>query len=108
MDTRNIMFREQDLKNLLEKLVKHSAKWREIGLYLGFLPSELDNIQARPLLLATAPNSWLDAILTEWLQWAPGDNRESTNFATLENLREALNKAGFHQTAQSLVNFYLV
>ena len=107
MNTRNVVFCEQDHKNLLEKLVKHSAKWREIGSYLGFLPSELDNIQARPLLLAAAPNSWLDSMLTEWLQWAPADSRESTSLATLENLGEALNKAGFHQTAQSLMRFYL-
>ena len=101
MSTRNGLC-EQDHKILFEKLVKHSTKWREIGLCLGFLPSELDNIAARPLLLATAPNSWLDAMLAEWLQWAPEDSRGSTSSATLGNLREALIKAGFCQTAQSL------
>ena len=101
-DTGIVTLSEDDHKGLYEKLSKHSAKWREIGIYLGFLPSELDIIKARPLLLPNAPRSWLDAMLAEWLQWAPGDNRGSTSSATLTSLRQALIKAGFHQTAQSL------
>ena len=93
---------EEHHSSLLEKLTIHSVKWREIGSLLGFLPRELDNIQARPFLLSNAPNSWLDAILAEWLQWAPGDSRGSTNFATLEDLKEALYKAGLVQIAPSL------
>ena len=79
---------------LLEQLQIHSAKWREIGSYLGFRPSELDEIQARLLLLNGAPTSWLSAVLADWLQWAPGDSRGSTSFATLEDLKAALNQAG--------------
>ena len=86
----------------------HRAKWREIGSLLGFLPNELDNIQARPLLLSNAPNSWLDAMLAEWLQWAQEDSRGSTNFATLEGLREALYKAGLVEAAQSLDDIAIV
>ena len=33
---------------LYQKLAEHSAKWREISTHLGFRPSELDEIQARP------------------------------------------------------------
>ena len=81
------------------KLTEYSDKWREIGTYLGFRPTELDNIHARPFLMHTAPNSWFNTMLAEWLQWAPGDRRESINYATLEGLRDALNKAGLSEAA---------
>ena len=38
---------------------------------LGFTPEELNNIQAKPLLMLKAPASWLSVMLAEWLQWAP-------------------------------------
>ncbi len=94
---------EKNHSRLLEKLSTHSAKWKETGSYLGFLPSELDNIQARPLLPATAPKNFLHELLAEWLQWTPGDNRRSSDFATVESLREALNKAGLGETACSIM-----
>ena len=59
---------------LFKQLQIHSAKWREIALCLGFLPAELEDIQARPFLMSGAPKSWLSAMLAEWLQWAPGDS----------------------------------
>ena len=40
-------------------------------------------------------SSLFGAMLQDWLQWAPGDGRGSTCFATLEGLKEALNNAGF-------------
>ena len=67
---------ERHHSSLLEKLTMHSINWREIGSQLGFLPYELDNIHARPLLLSNAPNSWLNTMLVEWLQWAPGDSHK--------------------------------
>ena len=42
---------EQNHSLLYQMLAKHSSMWKEIGTYLGFLPSELQDIQARPLLL---------------------------------------------------------
>ena len=42
------------------------------------LEGELDSIESRPLLLVGAPCSWLYALLVEWLEWPPGDNRKST------------------------------
>ena len=50
----------------MKKLKAHAAKWREIGTYLGFLPGELSNIEARPNLNHSAPISWLGAMLEEW------------------------------------------
>ena len=39
-----------------------------------------------------SPVSWLSAMLSQWLQWAPGDSQGSTSFATLEDLKAALNQ----------------
>ena len=93
---------ERNHSALLKQLQEHSAKWVEIGSYLGFHPSELNKIQARPFLLNWAPTSWLAAMLADWLQWAPGDSRGSTSFATLEDLKAALCQAGLGATAHNL------
>ena len=87
---------------LLEKLTKHASHWRTIGEGLRFAPYELDNIQARPLLMPGAPASWLSAMLAEWLQWAPGDSRRSRDFATFESLEFVLNEAGLAAAASDL------
>ena len=77
--------------------------WRDIGMHLGFTQGELDNIQANPMLLVQgAPVSWLNKMITEWLQWAPGDGRGSTGFATKESLIHALNRAGLGAIAYSV------
>ena len=81
---------EQNHSVLYKQLTKYSSNWREIATLLGFLPSELDNIEARPLLLSGAPRSFLSAMLAEWLQWVPGDSRGSTSFPTLEDLKVSL------------------
>ena len=87
---------------LFKQLQVHSAKWREIGLHLGFLPSELDEIQARPFLMSGAPKSWLSTMLADWLQWAPGDSRGSKKFAMLEDLKVALQESGLANLAHDL------
>ena len=78
---------------LFNQLAKYSAEWRNIGRCLGFLPSHLDLIQAKPLLLNTAPSSWLEAVLAQWL--CSGEGK-------LEILRAALREAGLGQTASNL------
>ena len=100
-NTNNVPLHDTDHPSLYEKLKEHSYKWKEIGTLLGFRPGELNNIEARPLLLSSAPKSWLSAMLAEWLQWAPGDARGSTDFATLNGLIQALDKAGLSATAQA-------
>ena len=54
---RNTLFTERDLPDLLTKLNKCATKWRDIGTQLRFHPGELDNIQARPFLMQSAPES---------------------------------------------------
>ena len=90
---------ERDHSCLLKQLTKHAAAWKLIGTYLNFHMGELDNIEARPDLRVNGPISFLSAILAQWLQWAPGDSRGSTNFATLEALKLALREAGLGATA---------
>ena len=87
---------------LLKQLTKHSADWKMIGLYLGFSSGELNDIEARPFLQPGAPTSWLSTMLAQWLQWAPGDSRGSTSFATLKALKTALNEACLGATAHDL------
>ena len=90
------------LFSLLQQLHEHAAKWRDIGGALGFTQGELDTIIASPPLHTTAPMSWLCKMLSDWLQWAPGDGRGSTHVATLEKLKDALKQANLGATAQSL------
>ena len=93
---------ESHLSVLLCQLSKHATKWREIGTHLGFLSGELSNIETRPYITSSAPLSWLSAMLTDWFEWAPEDNRGSTSFATLEALKDALDQAGLGATARNL------
>ena len=88
------------MASLLHQLSVHALKWREIGTYLGFRPGELDNISGHSLLIS--PTDWLREMLSQWLQWATGDSRGSTSFATLEGLKTALNQAGLGVAAHNL------
>jgi hypothetical protein len=90
---------ESDLSKLLCKLNPHASKWREIGTHLGFHQGELDNIESKPSLFSGAPKTWLSQMLTEWLEWAPGDSRGSSSSASIECLKCALDKSGLAQTA---------
>ena len=80
---------------LCEILKPHATKWREIGQHLGFLPGDLDNIQGAPLLLQTAPVSWMNAVLEKFL-------KEREGGAKMSVLEAALNKAGLGVTASQL------
>ena len=61
----------------------------------------MDIIQSNPMLLTQSPpKSYLSEMLSQWLQWAPGDGRGSTGFATRESLRAALLRANLGQLAQ--------
>ena len=91
---------EQDIQcnhthhaELLHQLTDYAMKWRLIGIHLGFRDGELDNIEGAPLLLQEAPVSWLCKMLSLWLEWAPGDSRGSTQYATLNALKAALQSA---------------
>ena len=57
-------------------------------------------IENSPSLFMQAPKSFLREVLTQWLQWAPGDGRGSTSYATKESLHAALLKANLGQLAE--------
>ena len=81
---------------LIQQLSNCAAKWREIGTHLKFQQKELDIIQAKPYLQSDAPRSWLSALISEWLERAPGGS------ASLEDLKSAVSKAGFGVVAAEL------
>ena len=97
---------ESHLPELLIKLNDHASRWRDIGMYLGFRKGELDNIAGSPLLWTESPRSWLREILGAWLEWAPGDSRGSDAFASIENLKCALDKSGLAQTALDIQSHF--
>ena len=91
---------------LFEQLSSCADQWRRIGVNLKFTEYELNEIGSHNLLAfgswipEISPKDSLREMLAEWLQWAPGDARGSTNFATLEALKDALRKAGLGTFAQ--------
>ena len=90
---------DSDLRIIYDKLVDCAFKWKDVGTYLGFTHGELQNIQSKPMLLMESPRSWLAEMLSEWLQWCPGDGRR---FATREGLHAALLKANLSAVADKL------
>ena len=90
---------EHHLSALVIALKSHASKWMEIGTHLGFQQGDLLNIATNPLLSTDAPRSWLQAMLAEWLQRAPGDSRGSPS---LSSLKSALNKCDLGATASDL------
>jgi hypothetical protein len=91
---------DDDYSSIYTMLAPYATNWRDIGTELGFIEGEMDNIECRPKLLVQAPQSFLGEMLSRWLQWAPGDWRGSTGFATRESLRAALLRANLGQLAQ--------
>ena len=77
-------------------------KWTEIGIHLGFLSNELKNIAAEPSLHHEGTKGFLREMLSQWLEWAPGDQRGSKEYGTLEALKRAVSKAGLGATADDL------
>ena len=90
---------QQEFSRIQRILQRHANKWKRIGQGLGFVPDELNDIESRPALFNTAPRSYLDAMLSEWWEWAPGDGRGSTDYATLASLKSAVSSAGLGRTA---------
>ena len=89
---------------IYQRLTLYATKWRDIGMALGFLEGELDNIQSNPMLLTqTPPKSWLSEMLSQWLQWGPGDARGSKDYASIESLKEALLNLNLAQLAREFV-----
>ena len=92
---------DDDHSSIYSKLKDKAANWRDIGKELGFKEGEMNNIQSNLVLLTQSPpNSFLREMLSQWLQWAPGDGRGSTGYASKESLQAALLRANLGQLAQ--------
>ena len=63
-----------------------AVRWKELGLALGFLKSELDEIEATVSYAAGGPKAYLRELLSSWLDWAP----PKRPFPTCRSLAEAL------------------
>ena len=100
MNTAATILSDKDHADIYNKLKEHAAKWRDIGGALGFTEGEMDTIQGRPFTMQLAPNSWLREMLGQWLQWAPGDGRGSTGYATKESLHAALMSVNLGRLAE--------
>ena len=95
-------FTQEQVNTIFRSLTQYAARWRAIGTGLQFTQYELDNIENMPSLFYTAPTSMLHKMLSNWLQWAPGDSRGSTGSATVEALIFALVNAELAAAADDL------
>ena len=64
----------KDIVNLVRLLQSYSYKWNPIGLSLGFTPHELCTISSKVTLLTGAPVSYLQELLSQWVQWPTTDH----------------------------------
>ena len=77
-----------DVSYLMEILSSVASKWNQIGTALRFNPTELDNIRVQHRLFTGAPNSYLQELLSQWVQW-PNDVHPNA-VATIGGLESAL------------------
>ena len=92
---------EEDVCQLMTLMQSFSDHWLEIGMALGFTPPELNQIRKNPMLLTTAPKSFLTELLSLWIQWPTVDHPTKP---TLEALCEALRSSlvGLGQLAEEV------
>ena len=82
---------EGDVVALLNLVHNFSDKWHEIGLELGFAPSELNQISSNPSLFMATPASFLIQLLSQWVQWLIVNHPTKPTLGALcETLRSSL------------------
>ena len=83
---------DRDVGTLLNLIHNFSDKWDRIGLGLGFLQPELNQIVNNPLLfMLGAPASFLRELLSQWVQWPTVNHPiQPTLRALCEALRSSL------------------
>ena len=67
---------EKDIFFLLNLMCSYSSRWEFIGLGLGFIQGELDNIKGNVLLIHNAPKSFMKELLSQWCQWPVREHSE--------------------------------
>lgn len=96
-----------DLLNIKKLIGTHATKWFDIGLHLGFKHGDLKNIKAHPSAQNTAPISYLQEMLAEWLQWAPSDGHGHV-YANVQSLQSALRESKLGVVAETFEGFISV
>ena len=92
------ILKENDLDKLYDIVRNTAPRWKTIGLALGFLQSELEIIEMKPLLIPIGVTAYLQEMLHCWLKWSPPKHC----FPTTESLANALRAAGEEATAHNL------
>lgn len=80
---------------LITILDEVAAKWKEIGLALGFTPGALDCIEQSPTLIVKGPRAYLQELIRQWLEREPSP--------TIEALQDALKDVDELVLAEGLV-----
>jgi hypothetical protein len=96
----NTRLKATDYGCLCKKLHSCAAEWQCIAQSLRFTFSEISTIEANPRNVR--PTSFINNVVGLWLEWAPGDARGSKDYATLEQLQNAVSQAGFGVVASEL------
>lgn len=76
---------------LCRQLRPHAAKWPDIAKGLDFQHSEIANIKADFTKMVGGPGSYMDEVLSMWMDWGPNDARGTKDLATLEQLQRVIN-----------------
>ena len=74
---------EKDLVHLMKLLQSYSYKWNPIGLSLGFTQHELNTIFGMLKLLVGAPVSYLQELLSQWVQWPTEEHQNNPTLGAL-------------------------
>ena len=78
-----VILSEKDLVNLMRLLQSYSTKWEMIGLSLGFIQCELKTISGMPKLFVGAPVSYLQELLSQWVQWPTEEHQNNPTLGAL-------------------------
>ena len=74
---------EKDLVHLMRLLQSYSYKWNPIGLSLGFTQHELKTISGMLKLVDGAPVSYLQELLSQWVQWPTEEHQNNPTLGAL-------------------------
>ena len=86
---------EEDVRLLMTLMQSFSDRWRDIGMELGFTQPELNQIGKNPMLLTTAPKSFMTELLSQWVQWPTKDHPKVPTLGALcDTLRSSLVRLG--------------
>lgn len=90
MAQKDLLLDDKDISELMELCGDYAFRWNDIGLQLGFLNPQLHVIQSNPLLLINAPKSYLQELLSQWVQWPTKKHPEKPSLRVLCSALKAI------------------